>query len=106
MSPFDRRFWAEGPGSFALAVGLAPLVRWALFEAYVIPSTSMLPALLVHDHIFVNKIIYGIRVPFSDRWLVRWNDPQRGEVIVFRSKASPDQYYIKRIAGLPGDRVV
>ena len=106
MSPFERRFWSEGPGSFALAIVLALIVRWAFFEAYVIPSTSMLPTLLVHDHIFVNKIIYGIRIPFSDRWLVRWSDPQRGEVVVFRNQATPDQYFIKRLAGIPGDRVV
>lgn len=106
MSVLSWRFWSEGPGSFAIAIGLALLVRWALFEAYVIPSTSMLPTLLVHDHIFVNKIIYGVRIPFSDRWLVRWSEPERGDVVVFRSAASPDQYFIKRVGGIPGDRVL
>lgn len=103
---FSRRFWTEGAGSFILAVGLALTVRWALFEAYVIPSSSMLPTLLVHDHIFVNKIIYGIRAPFSENWLARWSDPGRGDVIVFKYPADKDKYYIKRVIGIPGDRVL
>jgi signal peptidase I len=103
---FSRSFWTEGPGSFALAVGVALVIRWALFEAYVIPSTSMLPTLLVHDHIFVNKISYGLRVPFSENWLVQWAHPQRGDVVVFKYPANKDLYYIKRVVGVPGDRVL
>lgn len=106
MSPLGRRFWTEGPGSFIIAIGLALFVRWALFEAYVIPSTSMLPTLLVNDHIFVNKIIYGVRAPFSERWFVQWRHPRRGEVVVFKYPADKDKYYIKRVVGLPGDRVM
>jgi signal peptidase I len=105
-SLFARRFWTEGPGSFLLAIGLALFIRWALFEAYVIPSTSMLPTLLVNDHIFVNKILYGIRWPFSEQWFVQWAHPQRGEVAVFKYPANKNQYYIKRIVGVPGDRVL
>jgi len=103
---FDRRFWTEGPGSFAVAILLALLVRWALFEAYVIPSTSMLPTLLVNDHIFVNKIIYGVRAPFSERWIVQWRHPARGEVVVFKHPADKAKYFIKRVVGIPGDRVL
>lgn len=106
MSPLNRKFWLEGIGSFVLAVGLALTVRWALFEAYVIPSTSMIPSLLVHDYIFVNKILYGLRVPFSERWLVQWAQPQRGDVVVFKYPADKEKYFIKRIIGLPGDRVL
>lgn len=106
MSIFQRRFWTEGPGSFVLAIGLALVVRWAFFEAYVIPSTSMLPTLLVNDHIFVNKIIYGLRAPFSERWFAQWRSPKRGEVVVFKAPADKGQYLIKRVVGLPGDRVV
>ena len=106
MIVFTKRFWTEGPGSFVLAVVLALFVRWAFFEAYVIPSTSMLPTLLVNDHIFVNKIIYGIRAPFSEKWFVQWAHPQRGEVVVFKYPADKDKYYIKRVVGLPGDRIL
>ncbi|MGE0762511.1 MAG: signal peptidase I [Bdellovibrionales bacterium] len=100
-----RRFWTEGPGSFLIAIGLALLIRWALFEAYVIPSPSMLPTLLVNDHIFVNKIIYGLRVPFTENWLAQFRDPQRGEVVVFKHPQDSKLYYIKRVVGLPGDRI-
>jgi signal peptidase I len=103
---FSRRFWTEGPGSFVLAVVLALFVRWAFFEAYVIPSPSMLPTLLVNDHIFVNKIIYGVRAPFSEKWFVQWSHPRRGEVVVFKYPADKDKYYIKRVVGLPGDRIL
>lgn len=106
MSIFKRRFWIEGPGSFALAIVLALMVRWAFFEAYVIPSTSMLPSLLVNDHIFVNKILYGVRAPFSERWFIQWSHPQRGDVVVFKSPTDKDKYVIKRIVGIPGDRIV
>lgn len=106
MSFFSRRFWVEGPGSFAVAIGLALFVRWALFEAYVIPSTSMLPTLLVNDHIFVNKVLFGIRAPFSEKWFVQWRHPERGEVVVFKFPADKDKYYIKRVVGVPGDRVM
>lgn len=106
MRVFSRRFWIEGPGSFALAIGLALFVRWALFEAYVIPSTSMLPTLLVNDHIFVNKVIYGIRAPFSEKWFLQWRHPVRGEVIVFKYPADKNKYFIKRVVGIPGDRVM
>lgn len=100
-----RRFWFEGPGSFVIAIALALFVRWAIFEAYVIPSGSMLPSLLHHDHIFVNKMVYGLRVPFSENWLMRWGEPTRGEVIVFKYPNDKKLFYIKRVVGLPGDRV-
>jgi signal peptidase I len=102
----ERKFWTEGPGSFALAIGLALTVRWALFEAYVIPSTSMLPSLLVHDHIFVNKILYGLRVPFGEKWIFKWADPKPGDVMVFKYPANKNLYYVKRVIGVPGDRVM
>ncbi len=66
----DKFFWKEGWGSLFLAVLAAFTIRWALLEAYVIPSGSMLPTLQIHDHIFVNKMAYGTRVPFSETWLV------------------------------------
>lgn len=102
----NRRFWTDGPGSFVVAILLAMVVRWAFLEAYVIPSPSMLPTLLINDHIFVNKIIYGLRAPFSENWLLMWNHPVRGDVIVFKSPADKRKYFIKRVIGVPGDRVL
>lgn len=100
-----KRFWTEGPGSFVIAVGLALVIRWALIEAYVIPSPSMLPTLLVNDHIFADKIHFGLRVPFTEKWIVQWAEPARGEIVVFKHPQNRDMFYIKRIVGLPGDRV-
>lgn len=98
-------FWTEGFGSILIAVLVALTLRWSLLEAFVIPSGSMLPTLLVHDHIFVNKIIYGIRWPFTKKWITRFANPKRGEVMVFRYPENPSVYYIKRVIGVPGDRV-
>ena len=105
MMKFDKKFWTEGTGSFIVAIGIALTIRWAFMEAYVIPSGSMFPSLLLHDHIFVNKFTYGVRVPFTENWLYRNNDPERGEVIVFRYPEDPDIFFIKRVVGVPGDRV-
>ena len=100
-----KKFWTDGIGSLFLAVLLALCIRWAFLEAYVIPSGSMLPSLLINDHIFVNKIIYGVRVPFTGKWMARFSDPKRGEVIVFRPPDEPNRFFIKRIVGIPGDRI-
>ncbi len=97
--------WLDGIGSFGLAILVALSIRWAFLEAYVIPSSSMYPTLLIHDHIFVNKIIYGIRIPFQKIWLVKFNDPKRGEVIVFKYPIDEDKFFIKRVIGIPGDKI-
>lgn len=98
-------FWTEGWGSLGLAVLVALFIRWAFIEAYVIPSGSMLPSLLIHDHIFVNKMVYGVRVPFSENWLVKFGEPKRGEVVVFKYPRDMSTFFIKRIVGEPGDKI-
>ena len=100
-----KLFWTEGYGSMALAVLAALTIRWLLLEAYVIPSGSMLPTLLINDHIFVNKITYGVRVPFSENWLVKFREPDRGEIVVFKYPVDPGTFFIKRIVGIPGDKI-
>ena len=81
--------------------------RWAFYEPYVIPSGSMIPSLLVYDHIIVSKLAYGLRVPFSKTWIWKWATPKRGEVIVFRPVQAERgmKFMVKRVVGLPGDRV-
>jgi signal peptidase I len=91
--------------SYAFAIGLALTIRWGLAEAYVIPSGSMLPTLLLHDHIFVNKLIYGLRIPFSKEWLIRFKTPERGEIIVFKHPKEEGTFLIKRIIGVAGDKI-
>ncbi len=102
---FNKKYWTEGVGSYAIAILVALTIRWAFMEAYVIPSGSMLPTLLVNDHIFVNKMVYGVRVPFTEKWLYKSGDPQRGEVIVFKYPENEKIFYIKRVVGVPGDRI-
>lgn len=101
----SKIFWTEGWGSLFGAFVLAMFIRWVFIEAYVIPSGSMLPSLLIRDHIFVNKLVYGVRVPFSEKWLVQFNEPKRGEVIVFKYPKDMSIFFIKRIVGESGDKI-
>jgi len=101
----EKHFWTEGWGSLGLAVFIALFIRWGFIEAYVIPSGSMLPSLLIHDHIFVNKLTYGVRVPFSENWLVKFSEPKKGEVIVFKYPNDMSTFFIKRVVAEEGDKV-
>src|SRR4030095_11152058 len=95
--------FGEGLGSFLLAVLAILAFRWLLFEPYVIPSGSMIPTLLIHDHILVNKLAYAIRVPFQDTTLVKISEHKSGDIVVFRSVEDNGYFMIKRVVGLPGD---
>ena len=81
------------------------LLRSFLVEPFRIPSGSMMPTLLVGDFILVNKFTYGIRLPVIDIKVVDVGRPQRGDVVVFRYPEDPSVPFIKRVVGLPGDRV-
>jgi signal peptidase I len=65
----------------------------------------MMPTLLVGDFILVNKFIYGIRLPVVDKKIIAVNEPQRGDVVVFRYPEDPSMDYIKRVVGIPGDHI-
>ncbi len=105
MNIISKKFWSEGVGSILLIILFAFSIRWLLVEAYVIPSGSMLPSLLVGDHIFVNKLKFGVRVPFSESWFIKFKGPKRGDVIVFKDPEKLEKFYIKRVVGLPGDKI-
>jgi signal peptidase I len=81
------------------------LVRSFLFEPFRIPSDSMKPTLLDGDFIFVNKYTYGLRLPVLNLKILPIGDPHRGDVIVFRLPSDPSISYIKRLVGLPGDKI-
>lgn len=100
-----RRKTGSGYLSFCFAVLAILAFRWLFFEPFVIPSGSMIPTLLIHDHILVNKMAYGIRYPFTKKWMVKFSDPQRGDIVVFRAVHDGGYFLIKRIVGLPGDTV-
>ena len=81
--------------------------RWALFDHFFIPSGSMIPSLLVHDHIVVNKMSYGLRVPFTKKWIWQRALPKRGDIVVFRPVNTNEtmKFMVKRVIGLPGDHI-
>jgi signal peptidase I len=97
--------WPQALLSFFGSIFLIMAFRWAFFEPYVIPSGSMLPTLLVHDHILVNKFAYGVRVPFTKIWMARFGLPRRGDVVVFNSLEESGVFLVKRVVGLPGDTI-
>ncbi len=91
--------------SFFPVIVLVLVIRSFLFEPFRIPSDSMMPTLFDGDFIFVSKFSYGLRLPVSNTLLVPTGTPQRGDVIVFRLPPNPKINYIKRLVGLPGDRI-
>ena len=91
--------------SFFPVLLIVLVVRSFLFEPFRIPSSSMVPTLLVGDFIFVNKFTYGLRLPVTNTKIVEIGEPERGDVIVFKLPSDPGTNYIKRLVGLPGDIV-
>ena len=91
--------------SFFPVILLVLVIRSFLFEPFRIPSDSMMPTLFDGDFIFVSKYSYGLRLPVTNTLIVPTGAPQRGDVIVFRLPPNPKINYIKRLVGLPGDRI-
>jgi signal peptidase I len=98
--------WLETGSGLVKALVIALLVRTVFLEPFKIPSGSMLPTLEIGDQVFVNKFIYGVRLPFTNLvpfTIVR--EPKRGDVIVFNNPVSPEKDYIKRIVAIGGDTI-
>ncbi len=106
------KFWLADTGKqLAIAILVVLLLRSSVIEPYKIPSGSMIPTLFIGDHIFVNKFSYGWKVPFSDLlfeepvFVTEHNLPERGDVIIFKYPKNESVNYIKRVIGLPGDKI-
>ena len=97
----------------AAALLAAFVVKGIALESFYIPSASMTPTLRVDDCILVPKLAYGLHVPFSQKAILSWSNPSRGEVVVFNREDDPatrvdesSRTMVKRVIGLPGDQIV
>ena len=97
--------WIEYSGSFFPVIALVFVLRSFLYEPFKIPSPSMVPTLLVGDLILVNKFTYGIRLPLINKKIIQVSNPQRGDVMVFKYPKDMALDYIKRVVGVPGDKI-
>lgn len=98
----EIREWAE---SIIIALILALLIRTFVFQAFKIPSGSMIPTFEVGDRIFVNKFIFGARIPFTDIRFPELKQPKRGDIVVFVSPEPPKRDFVKRLIALGGEKV-
>ena len=100
-----KPFWREYGEALFIAFILALVIRAFLVQAFSIPSGSMQPTLLIGDYLLVNKFSYGIRNPLTNKVWIPIGTPQRGDVVVFIYPQDPTKDFIKRVIGLPGDRI-
>ncbi len=128
VAPTEKSTWREYAESIGIAVILALFLRGFVVEAFKIPTGSMIPTLLVGDHLFVNKFTYGIRIPFTKKYVTHFDDPEKGDIVVFtfphedarahldqqspaqrscidRQSLSEEKDMIKRIVGVEGDTI-
>ncbi len=100
-----KSFYKEWIEPFLIAAIVALFIRQFVVEAFKIPSGSMIPTLTIGDHLLVNKFIYGPRIPFTDTRIFTWKEPKRGDIIVFKYPENESKNFIKRVIGLPGDKI-
>jgi signal peptidase I len=98
----QSKLW-EYAKAIVMALILALILRAYVVQAFKIPSGSMLPTLLIGDHILVNKFIYGTKLPFSENRVLVLRSPERGDMIVFKYPEDPPRDFIKRVIAVEGD---
>jgi signal peptidase I len=101
----DKGKVREYAEAFAVALVIALIVRTLLLQAFRIPSSSMENTLLIGDHIFVNKFLYGYHIPFTQGRVMKFSHPRRGDIVVFVFPEDKSKDFIKRVVGLPGDTI-
>ena len=104
MERKQNKVW-EYAKAIGTALIFALIIRTYIVQAFKIPSGSMIPTLLIGDHILVNKFIYGTPVPFSDKKILVIEQPKRGDIIVFKYPEDINKDFIKRVIGVGGDIV-
>ncbi len=100
-----KSLWREYGEALIIALVLALVIRAFVLQAFSIPSGSMVPTLLVGDYLLVNKFIYGIRNPFTNKVWIPVSTPKRWDIVVFIFPQDPSKDYIKRVVALPGEKV-
>ncbi len=100
-----KSVFREYAEAIIIALVLALLIRTFVVQAFKIPSGSMEPTLEIGDHILVNKFIYGVKIPFTSLRLLSFNEPKRGDVIVFIYPVDPSKDFIKRVVAVEGETV-
>lgn len=95
----------ENIEAIVFALILALIIRAFVVQAYKIPSGSMLDTLFIGDHILVNKFVYGVRMPFTNKTILPVSKPKRGDIVVFKAPVDPPKDFIKRVIGLPGEKI-
>ena len=98
-------FVVEYAKSFFPVFLIVLILRSFIVEPFKIPSASMMPTLLIGDFILVNKYEYGLRLPVLHTKIIENEVPARGDIIVFRYPGNPSIPFIKRVVGLPGDKI-
>ncbi len=105
MKKKNKAILWEYTKAIATALLLALFIRAYFIQAFKIPSGSMIPTLLIGDHLLVNKFIYGTKVPFSDKRILNLRKPERGDIIVFKYPEDPSRDFIKRVIAVEGDSI-
>ncbi len=103
MTKDKKRLIKEYAEAIITALLLALIIRAYIIQAFKIPSGSMIPTLLIGDHILVTKFIYGTKIPFSDKSILVFKQPEKGDIIVFKYPEDPKKDFIKRVVATGGD---
>lgn len=99
-----HRFLREWVMPIGLVIAVMAPIRASIADWNDVPSGSMRPTILEGDRIYVNKLAYGLRIPFTTTWITRWDSPRRGEIVTFASPTDGIRL-VKRVIGLPGDKI-
>lgn len=80
-------------------------LRWSFADQTRVPTGSMIPTIAIGDHIFINKLAYDFKIPFTQLKVHKFNDPKPGDIVVFRPPHDPKTVFVKRLIAVPGDHV-